>query len=183
MTDEADMLTFDRRALALIRADVARVADDELTLPTPCDGWNIADVLEHMNREHAAICGGGGGADVRARFEAIADRWRAFFDSAGDTVRVPKLSADLPAQSVLATHAADMLIHRWDLAAARGETLSTPADLLERAHSVADFVTAEGSPLVGPGGVYKPALAPVQGGDSFEALLRKYGRNPKWAPR
>ncbi len=185
MTGSVDALSFDRQALALIRADIASITDTEMTLPTPCDGWTVADLLTHMNRENAAICGEGqdAGADPRNRFPSTVDRWLAFFSRAGDSVRVPKLAADLPSQSVLATHAVDMLIHRWDLARARGRTLDTPATMLPYAHSVADLVTADGSPLTGPDGVYKPALPVVAEDESFDALVRKYGRDPTWAAR
>lgn len=188
MTATAEALRFDRQALELIRADVASITDAEMTLPTPCQGWNVADLIAHMNREHTAICGVPAGAspvgtDPRAEFAPITERWLALFSTAGDTVRIPRLAAELPTQTVLATHAVDMLIHRWDLARARGRTPHTPADLLPRAHAVADLVTVPGSPLTGPEGVYKSPIPAAAGSGSFDALVSKYGRDPNWRQR
>ncbi len=188
MTATPEALRFDRQALELIRADVASVTDAEMTLPTPCEGWNVADLIAHMNREHTAICGVPAGAspvgtDPRAEFAPITERWLALFSTADDTVLIPRLAAELPTQTVLATHAVDMLIHRWDLARARGRTPHTPADLLPRAHAVADLVTAPGSPLTGPEGVYKSPIPAAAGSGSFDALVSKYGRDPNWRQR
>ena len=76
MTATAEALRFDRQALELIRADVASITDPEMTLPTPCEGWNVADLIAHMNREHTAICGAPAGAspvgtDPRGEFAPL----------------------------------------------------------------------------------------------------------------
>ena len=86
-------LELDRLALELLERDVRHLSDEVLTLPTPCDGWNVRDLISHMNVEHVAICGGliDEGKDPRAEFSGIARRWIEFFQSkTRATVRVPK---------------------------------------------------------------------------------------------
>jgi uncharacterized protein (TIGR03086 family) len=185
MPNDKTALGFDRRALDLLRADVARLTNQDLSRPTPCDGWTVADLLLHMNAEHIAICGGrvDEKSDPRTEFEAVVERWLDFFQAAPATVMVPKMSASLPTEMVLATHATDMVVHRWDLSSAVARPIATPEDLLEEAHKVADFVTAEGSSLVGPGGVYKAALPATESDGTLDALVRKFGRDPNWRPR
>ena len=175
----------DRRALDLLCAEIRELSDDDLSEATPCVGWDVADLIRHMTIEHVAICGGDvdESADPRPQFSRVASLWTAFFDSAPAEVEVPKLNSVLPTDIVLATHAADMLVHRWDVAAALGRAISTPIDLVEYAHGVADVVTAQGSPLVGPGAAYEVALPEVDGDEPFDALLRRFGRDPRWCRR
>ena len=47
---------------------IRRVRSDMLTLPTPCAGWTLADLLTHMTAQHhgfAAAARGGGRASRR----------------------------------------------------------------------------------------------------------------------
>ena len=155
-----------------------------MSLATPCGAWTVADLIAHMNTEHAAICGADHHpqADPRTQFTPIASAWLDYFTAAGDTVLVPKMGATLPTAMVLATHFADMLIHRWDLAVALGRSTGTPEELIAAAYPVADLITDEDSLLVGPGAAYAPALPANPHDDPEQALVCKFGRNPHWLP-
>ncbi|KAA0019394.1 hypothetical protein [Antrihabitans cavernicola] len=84
-------------------------------------------------------------------------------------------------ERVVGIHLVDMIVHRWDLAAATGRTLVVPESLLEVALPIARVITLPGSPLNGPGGVYNPPLPDEQEQAPMEALLRLLGRDPRWA--
>lgn len=183
MTPFGEVLANDQTALELLSADIRTVTDAQLGYPTPCDGWTVRDLLGHMNREHVAICGGAVDpvGDPRAQFTPIAARWLEFFaGKSGAAVLVPKMGAELPAGIVLAAHFADMVIHRWDLAVALGQPCPTDAALVTAATTVAQTMTAPGSPLVGDGGVYGPSLAPVSAASGLDNLVRMYGRDHMW---
>lgn len=100
IASRAEAPDLDRQALELLRFDVARDTDSDLAKPTPCEGWDVADLLQHMNEEHAAICGArvDPAVDPRVEVAAVADRWLTFFSTAGETVQVPKMDAALPTQ-------------------------------------------------------------------------------------
>lgn len=169
-------------ALELLERDITKLDDRMFALPTPCDGWSVRDLINHVNLEHVAICGGvvGTDDDPRDEFSAIVGRWIAFFEHAAErNSRVPKMGADIPSAVILSVHLADMVVHRWDLTTAVGAACPVPTDLFG-AVEVAGVVTAPGSGLVGPDGVYEPSLdadprAPL------ENLVRQYGRNHRWA--
>jgi uncharacterized protein (TIGR03086 family) len=173
-------LDLDRLALDQLIVDMVRVSDDDLAKPTPCADWTVRDLIVHMNNEHPAICGAplNDATDPRTAFTVIAGEWLTFAAAAGDTITVPKMGTELPTDMVLATHFADMLVHRWDLATALGKSTGTPESLLAAAHRIADVVTAPGSPLVGV--AYQPALTQVAGDSAEQSLVRKFGRDPKW---
>lgn len=173
-------LDLDRLALAQLADDVAQVSEADLARPTPCAGWTVRDLLAHMNTEHAAICGAefDNSADPRTVFPSVVLDWLTFAGDAGDTIFIPKMGGALPADMVLSTHFVDMLVHRWDLAAALGKATGTTPALLVPAHQIADVITAPGSPLVGV--AYQPALPPAAEDSSEDALVRKLGRDPRW---
>src|SRR5690606_7807041 len=116
-------------------------------------------------------------------FRAVAERWTAHFADLGDVpVRVPGADEEQPAGLVLAVHLADMVVHRWDLAAAVDHPLDVPGPLLAAARAVGAVATAPSSPLVGAGRAYAPALPATAADPPLAALLRRYGRDPRWRP-
>lgn len=178
-----DALECDRLALIRLGEDVRALPDAVMSLPTPCAGWTVRDLVEHMNVEHTAICGGRVRADVdpRAEFTEIVDRWLSFFaEMRGSLVRVPQVETSLPSELVLSVHFADMLVHRWDLAASLGVECDTDARLLDRAVAVAEVVTNPERGLVGDGGVYAPALPHDPAVTPLENLVRMYGRDHRF---
>jgi hypothetical protein len=119
--------------------------------------------------------------DPRDEFTAIVDRWIAFFEPTAErSVRVPKMAADIPSAVILSVHFADMVVHRWDLTTAIGAACPVPTDLFDAVVEVAGVVTAPGSGLVGPDGVYEPSLDADPTATPLENLVRQYGRNHRW---
>ena len=180
----AKAFELDGIALELLKRDIEQVDDRMLALPTPCDGWSVLDLINHMNIEHVAIFGRvvSTDADPRDEFSTIIDRWVAFFEPTAErNVRVPKIGADIPSSVVLSVHFADMVVHRWDLTTAIGAACPVPKELFDAAAEVAGVVTAPRSGLVGPDGVYKPSLEADPTATPLENLVRQYGRNHRWA--
>ncbi|MQY26417.1 TIGR03086 family metal-binding protein [Nocardia aurantia] len=180
-----DLLRLDATALALIAHDVAMLTDAELDRPTPCTGWNVADLLRHMNERHeaviAAVLGGepDDAADPRAGFARIGGRWLAAMERTGDAVPLPERGA-LPTDRVLSIHFVDMLVHRWDIARALGRPCAVPDRLTAAALPMARVTTAPGSPLNGPDGVYAPRLAEDPARPEMDNVAALLGRDPRW---
>ena len=103
---------------------MVHLSDDDLAKPIPCAGWTVRDLIVRMNTEHAAIYGAplNEATGPRTAFTVIAGEWLTFAAAAGNTINIPKMGTELPTDMVLATHFADMLVHRWDLATALGKT-------------------------------------------------------------
>ncbi|SHK75965.1 TIGR03086 family protein [Pseudonocardia thermophila] len=178
-----DLLRLDACALAEIRRVVDGIRSAEWEQPTPCAGWSVRALVEHMTTEHVAICGGTRpeGDPVRA-FGLAADRWLAFFTGRTDPVLVPSSQTEQSVRTVLTVHLADMVIHRWDLLTSLGREARVPEDLLVASEAVAVRATDPRSPLVGEGRAYRPALPADPGDDRIAALVRRYGRDPHWRP-
>jgi uncharacterized protein (TIGR03086 family) len=188
MTDQpdADLYRLDATALALLGHDVALVPDDAMANPTPCDGWTVTDLLNHMNERHEAIARVAlppleVNGDPRDGFARIAARCLAVLEEAGETVDLPQ-RGPTPTRMVLGVHAVDMLVHRWDLARALGTVPSVPSRLTDAVLPLARANTAPGSPLNGPGGVYRPSLAEDPARPAIDNLAALLGRDPGWAP-
>jgi uncharacterized protein (TIGR03086 family) len=151
----------------------------ELDLPTPCTGWRVSDLLEHITTEHTAISGQpeAFSVNIRHRFDIVTDRWLDFFADADRLAHVPKVNANVPARTVLSTHTVDMILHTWGLRAALGVPYRVDQGLLARIEPVVAMLTSPGSPFVGPGRSHQPALAPEPAATPLQNLVRRIGRD------
>jgi uncharacterized protein (TIGR03086 family) len=133
----AETLDFDRAADA-VGVVIAAITDDQLTAPTPCQEWNVAQVVGHLidvNERFAARFGTPGsvtpGVTDRVRSDDLADRYRASTAALHDGLCSTEAAGGLSTQlrSRLALRVADMLIHGWDIATGTGQSVQLPEDL------------------------------------------------------
>jgi uncharacterized protein (TIGR03086 family) len=179
--------------------DSVRLSDLDRT--TPCEGWNLADLLAHMTVQHRgfAAAARGLGADpavwrVDSVVDAVtADPQRAYSEAAHDVLEafeddgtadapfaLPEFGegAVFPGEMAMGFHFVDYVVHGWDVAASLGVPFELPADVvaavrpLVRAVPDGDFRTMAGAP-------FAPAVEQV-GTDDFEQILRYLGRRPDW---
>jgi uncharacterized protein (TIGR03086 family) len=181
---------------------VDAVAPQQLTLPTPCAGWNLADLLTHMTAQHHgfAAAARGHGADADAwRTEpfarAVADDPAgtyagaardvlAAFDAEGIDERpfaMPEFGPDvvIPGGQAIGFHFVDYAVHAWDVAVTIGAPFALPDDVIAALVPVAmavpdgDFRDADGSPFA--------RALPSAEDDDFARILRHLGRDPRWS--
>ncbi|AWZ11649.1 TIGR03086 family metal-binding protein [Streptomyces sp. ICC1] len=186
------------QAYAALRSAVDGIPADGLHRPTPCDQWNVGQVLQHAAGDQLAyaarLTGGPGpaedpfaptGALSAAPAEllepALAAAAEAFAGVAPGTaeVAVPLPPFTAPAETAVGAAALDAAVHAWDIAVATGQDSPlTPA--LAAALRPSAEVLAE--PL--RGFAYAPALASAPGPDADPAgsLLAFLGRRPGWTP-
>ena len=180
-----ELLRLDAMALALTARDVVTLDEADLTAPTPCAGWDVADLIRHMNERHEAAIASilpvaaDLTGDPREVFAHICARWIAAVEQSGETMVLPR-RGPLAAERVLAVHLVDMLTHRWDIARALGRDCPVPARLLDAALPIARSITAPGSSLNGPGGVYSPGLAEDASRPALDNIVALLGRDPDW---
>nr|WP_283251232.1 TIGR03086 family metal-binding protein [Rhabdothermincola salaria] len=132
---------------------VAEVGPTELGLSTPCDGWAVRDLLNHVVGGAEMFAGalqGGPVHDISGRlpdalgddplgaFERAAEHFGAAAQSPGATERVLDLPfGSMQGATFLRFVAFDLLVHSWDLATTLGSELDVPDDVVVGAGRIA----------------------------------------------
>ncbi|MFE2171262.1 TIGR03086 family metal-binding protein [Streptomyces sp. NPDC059447] len=186
------------QAHAALRATVVAVPADGWDLPTPCEQWNVTQVLRHAAGDQLAyasrLTGGPGPAEdpfapsgalttaPAALLEpALAAAAEAFAGVAPGTaeVAVPLPPFTVSAETAVGAAALDAAVHAWDIAVATGQPSPLAADLARALRPAAEALA---EPL--RGFAYGPALpgAPAPEADPAGSLLAYLGRDPGWAP-
>lgn len=190
-----DFRPFDHRAVTLAANVIARVTPGQLSLPTPCPPWTLADLLRHMVAQNirfaAAVSGEDAnaacpidgadiGGDPRLAFSGSADLVTEAFAAQDLDVRqvvLDELPGPLPGQVVVGFHFTDFLVHAWDVAKPIGVPLAPPADLTAAALELAARIPDQAR---GPGGPFGPVVEVPPGSPDFDRLLGVVGRDPGW---
>jgi len=189
-----DVPTLHRRAVELWEARVSTVADDQWEASTPCTGWNVRDLVNHVVGEElwtAPLLEGSTIEQVGSRFDGdvlgddpVATSHRAARTalaavdenaSVRDTVHLSY--GDESTDEYLCQLAADHLVHGWDLAVATGGDPSLAPDLVDE---VAVWFAGRESAYRASG-----AIGPhvEVRGDAQTELLAAFGRDARWAAR
>lgn len=137
----------------VLGALVAEVGPTEMGLSTPCDGWTVRDLLNHLvggAQMFAGALQGGPLRDISGRMPdvvgddpsaAFADAAQAFgaaAQSPGADARVLELSfGSMTGATFLRFVAFDLLVHSWDLATTLGEGLDVPDAVVLGAERIA----------------------------------------------
>jgi uncharacterized protein (TIGR03086 family) len=180
-----------------LRTVVAAVPASGWGLPTPCEQWTVAQVLQHAAGDQLAyaakLTGGPGPNDdpfapsgaidgdpsalVEAALSAAAGAFAAVRPDDAD-VPVPLPPFTLPASSAVAAAALDAAVHAWDIAVATGQPSPLTPALARALRPTADALA---DPL--RGFAFGPAIEPKVGADDDAAsLLNFLGRRADWTP-
>ncbi|MFI6076287.1 TIGR03086 family metal-binding protein [Actinoplanes sp. NPDC051343] len=179
----------------MLRTVIAGLDESAWTSPTPCDQWNVAQVLRHAAGDQlaytAALTGHGGPAEnpftpsagppagPRAFLESALTSTAAAFAAVGPEVKElpsPLPLGPLPAEIVVGAAALDAAVHAWDIAVATGRPAPLTADLAGRLMPAATTIA---DPL--RGFAFAAAQPARPGDDAAARLLRYLGRDPRWA--
>ena len=173
----SESTTIDRELLAgahhALRTAVLGVAAPDWNLPTPCDQWNVTQVLQHAAGDQlayvAAMTGGGGPSDnpftpsgqlddtplavvdqaLRASGQRVVHRGRR-----RPGVPTPLPQGSLPGWLAAGACALDAAVHAWDIAVATGQNPPLTPALARPLMAVATQIV---EPLRAYG-AYAPAL-------------------------
>jgi uncharacterized protein (TIGR03086 family) len=182
---------------------VSLVTADDLTLATPCVGWNLADLLAHMTVQHrgfAAAARGHGddeavwqtdtvaavAADPAGAYaEAVAEVLDAFaaVDVLDGEFALPEFGpgAMFPAAMAIGFHYVDYVVHGWDVARTLGRPYELPVDVVAAAVPLA-LVVPEGDFRAIDNAPFGPAIPSTDPADDLDRLLAYLGRSPQWQP-
>jgi uncharacterized protein (TIGR03086 family) len=176
-----------------LRALLLGITDDDLRSPTPCDGWTVGDLLDHIvdvarayTQAAQKLTDVPGTATPLPRPSAtgLPPYWRsrlpvmleelatAWKDPAAWTGSALVGAAMMPAAATGTAAVNELTLHGWDLARATGQDFAADPRILE----VLIEVLSQGSDGSGPAVEIEdePAL--------LEQVLRLSGRNPTWRP-
>ncbi|MDY7099961.1 MAG: TIGR03086 family metal-binding protein [Actinomycetota bacterium] len=179
------------RALAAFGERVHAVAPADWANPTPCTGWTVRDLVNHLTVEQLwvphllrggtipelgdELDGDQLGDDPVARWDDAAKEASADFGEVGALERTVHLSyGHTPALDYCREMTFDLTVHTWDLARAIGGDEKIDDDLV-RAALV--FVRPRVDELA-ESGLFSPPLAPPDDASALEQLLTLTGRRP-----
>ncbi|MEE3067445.1 MAG: TIGR03086 family metal-binding protein [Actinomycetota bacterium] len=129
---------------------LAHLSGDDWMAPTPCTGWSVADVTQHLvdvnltfaQQIHSA------GAETPVGTSTpgdLLDSYRRSTEALQQALTVtaePATDIAAPLRSRLALRVADLLIHGWDIAVATGKPLHLAEDLCAQALAFAQSRSA-----------------------------------------
>jgi uncharacterized protein (TIGR03086 family) len=202
-----DIRELDRRAVEATGAFLATAGPDDLRRPTPCVGWSLRDLAEHLvgqNHGFAAAARGGGadlavwrprpvGDDPATAYRASADDVIAAFAADGvldSGFALPEIREDstFPGRIAISFHFVDYVVHAWDVAATLGldpvggsGEVGLDAELVAAALPVAQRVPDDAESRA-PGRAFRPSLRTGPDDPALHRLLRLLGRDPAWTP-
>ena len=201
-TDMPDVRPFHRIAVLNSIAVVDSVRAADLEAPTPCAGWNLADLLAHMTAQHrgfaAAARGFGDDADVW-RADAVmaalaADPGGTYADAARDVLAafaddatlqasfaLPEFGphATFPGAIAIGFHFIDYVVHGWDVAESLGAAYALPDGVVDAALPLA-FAVPDGDFREQPDAPFARAVD-APSATNLDRILRHLGRSPDWA--
>jgi uncharacterized protein (TIGR03086 family) len=167
---------------------VSGVRDDQLTDPTPCADWAVADLLAHVHqfatvftqnaRKEALHAPSDLVGDWRSaipeQLDELAKAWRAEAAWSG-RVAAGGVEMDAAANAVVAIE--ELTVHGWDLATATGRGFRAEDADLDQVDAFFELFAAQIASGEGPYGPEVPAPA---GATRLERTIARTGRDPAW---
>lgn len=132
-----DQLALHRRAQETFQATLANVGADQWGLTTPCEGWTVTDLVDHIIGGNAWVQGLAGRAPVEV---PETDKAVALVLSAGGAqdvfaaedglTRMFELPfGTMPGAAFIGLRTNDVFTHAWDLAKATGQSTDMDREL------------------------------------------------------
>lgn len=185
-------------ATQALTAVVAGITDDQLTAPTPCAGFTVADLLDHVDGlalafTEAATKTSAGTDDTPAPDgDRLTEQWRsripsrlaelaaAWRDESAWTGTAAAGGIEMPGEVAGLVAVDEVVVHGWDLAVATGQSFVPAPAVVAAAGQFAQATVTE-SPDGSPGLFGAPVPVPENASD-LDQLIALTGRDPSWRP-
>ena len=188
-----------RPTTTALAALVQGVRDDQLTGPTPCPDYSVADLLDHIGGlalafRYAATKDDRGGQGPDVDGSRLEDGWRDRIAGAlgelGDAWQDPAAydgltmagPVELPGEVAALVALDEVTVHAWDLAVATGQPYpADPAAIDACQGFVASFEPPAGG-AADDGGLFGPPVTVPDDAPALDRLIGATGRDPAWTP-
>ncbi|MET8564451.1 TIGR03086 family metal-binding protein [Streptomyces flaveolus] len=179
------------RATAQAAQLIRTVRPDQLTLPTPCTGFDVRALLGHAvggTRRIALVGEGGDGrSEPMTAPDVPDDRWAEAYDEVREravkawaseermasSVRMPW--GEISGRAALSAYVMETVAHTWDLSEAVGHPLALDPEPAEFALAAAHKTLPEGPREGRP---FEAAVPAPEGAGPYERLAAWLGRKP-----
>jgi uncharacterized protein (TIGR03086 family) len=133
-----DPLVAHQRAQVTFAGVLANVTSAQLSLPTPCDEWDVQALIDHVIAGNQRVVMRSGG-QVASLPEDLGTAHRSSAESAQGTFAGPEALTrtyqlpigEVPGTTFIELRTSDVLIHAWDLAIATGQPTDLDPELAE----------------------------------------------------
>ena len=181
--------------VSTLRPVVRGVPEEALDNPTPCSGWTVRDLANHLLGTSEAMRRIGVGDELDpddpwgtagdhmneqwreelvARLEGLAGAWDTAAAFEGEA-----MGGQMPKQMVGQMAFAEVLLHGWDLARATGQTVVPDEGVVAAAAEVMAQIGEMGRQQ----GAFGTLVELPEGRDPLDQVLAQGGRDPGWTPR
>jgi uncharacterized protein (TIGR03086 family) len=156
----------------------ATVAGTDLEAATPCDGWDVRTLMNHMLETQQYFVGAARGLNVSPPNgdppDIVTDDPAAdFLEARSQTLHTFGEDGVIERTGpALGIAFADQLVHGWDLARATGQDATMPDDLAAAAYETIHGKFTDDQRQ----GVFGPEIAVPEGASAQEKLLAYTGR-------
>ena len=194
------MTTLDFRPTTNALAALVRgTADAQLSDPTPCPAYSVADLVDHigglalaftLSARKEDIPGGGNPSADGSNLEEgwrdriagqLAELGEAWTDPAAYEGMTQAGPIELPAEIAALVAIDEVTVHAWDLAVATGQTYDADPAAVEAAHRFAASFEPPGG-AAADGGLFGPPVPVPADAPALDRLLGATGRDPQWSP-
>ena len=195
-TNETDLRASDRTAVLETVKLVSGVTEADLFRPTPCAGWDLAALLDHMTDQHHEFAAAARGSssrvavaepsaepqagDLARRYTEAADEVLAAFAAVESLDRpfwLAEFNRAVPGRVAVGFHLVDYVVHGWDVARTLGVPFEPDAEILARTLPIARAVP-DGPERLEANAAFAPALPVTPGADPMGEILQLLGRDP-----
>jgi uncharacterized protein (TIGR03086 family) len=176
------------------------VRDDQLGDPTPCPGYALGDLLQHVRGLAEAFTlaarkeqpAGGSKPPPQGDASLLPDDWRgetaAWLDRLVDAWRDPAAwegttwiaGFEAPSSAVGITAANELVAHGWDVARASGQQLVLDDASLAPSKEFVAMMSGPGSDQA-RGDAFGPALPVPTDASVLDEVIAGNGRDPAWS--
>jgi uncharacterized protein (TIGR03086 family) len=152
-----DLIEVHNRALDQTQILVGGVETNQMVLPTPCQEWDVRELLNHIvggNRSYAGIARRDqrrrapgedvlGDDPVEAYRQSAKDCKQAWSDPLLLDEMLPSHLGEMSGRTILGIHLVETVGHGWDLATATGQQTQFDPDIVQAAMEIVQGVLTE----------------------------------------